>query len=76
MFNPEFKAYFDGKLANKSKPHRSSSEYLPNNNSTAQYQQRQERQSHPSMPPRSMSGSSVIMQHERLVDPQRLGANG
>lgn len=75
MFNPEFKAYFDGKLANKSKPHRSSSEYLPNNNNS-QYLLKQDKPNQPSMTPRSMSTSNVIMQHERLVDPQRVGQNG
>lgn len=75
MFNPEFKSYFDAKLANKSKPHRSASEYLPNRSSN-QYQRPSEKQVHPSQTVRSMSGSSIVMQHERLVDPQRLGANG
>jgi len=75
MFNPEFKAYFDGKLTNKSKPHRSSSEYLPNNNNS-QYLPKQDKPNQPSMAPRSMSTSNVIMQHERLVDPQRVGQNG
>lgn len=77
MFNPEFKTYFDAKLANnKSKHHRSASEYLPNQNNS-QYRQRQEKHVHPSQTPRSMSTSSIIMQHERIVEPQRVGgANG
>lgn len=62
MFNPEFKSYFDAKLANKSKPHRSVSEHMANH-SNNQYNRGHEKNNHPSQPSRSMSGSSIIMQH-------------
>lgn len=74
VYNPQLKDYFDNKLVNNKSKHRSSSEYIPNHPSNNN-QPRNDKQSQQSLGPRSMSTSSVIMQHERLVDPQRLGAN-
>lgn len=73
MVNPDFAGYFEAKLASKPRPHRSSSECLPNPLSQHQQNHRQtEKQSNPTHTPRSHSNSNIVMQHEKLVDPQRL----
>lgn len=71
MFNPEFASYFDAKLTGKPKqPYRSVSQHIPN-----ELPPKHSKNPEKYVPntPRSMSNASVMMHHERIVDPQKVG---